>query len=486
MTDQYCGRTMLNRIRYYSALFLCILYALYVLTLNFNHIEEGYRITVLLPLCFLVCFYGLLWNAFVHSRTPFAVMYCAVAFIRYVVLSLVTLQHGTFIGESGVPPQQESLTLAAILMMWELIAVSIGMYYWSKRSLGSHSKKQHLISQANPYYYLLFVIIAFFLVAIIPETRQGISFFGQVSDAMNEEIGSLLILGIREVFINAKYFLLFFVILILRKNNEDFHKNPFLSYCIAILISVLLIGLRIGANRKKLLSDALSSGLLLYSLFPRYRKSTIIGLFSLGVSLVAITTVYRGMTESSASFFLEYFDLDFLQPYFLGQYNIAISIESTYFFPDRLTAGSYIWSFLRPLFGIGSLVKEISFVSAKLMFDGRMSAGLHFLIVSMINPMIGEGYILLGGLFAPLFSVITVRCGILLDAIYQKSNRIEYVFMASTLAFYFAQGMILNTTILLNHLSYRLVIYLPVVYFSCFKWSEFAKQKQERIELHGR
>jgi hypothetical protein len=458
-----------KKIKLFTALLSLTVYMVFILFIDFYSLEEGYKVTIFLPIIFIFCFYGFLWEPLTQKKTPFLVLFSLVAFVRYVVLSIAIIKNGTYLGLSGIPPSTESLTLAGILMCWEILVTSALIRYWSMRKVKSASNEvKKFTSHANLWVYILFILVTAMLMLIVPQAREGLSFFGNINRSLNDEIGSLIILGIRECVINAKYFMLFVVIIILLqlKNNIDLSKNRLLRYIGVLVACVIVMGLRIGTNRKKMLADALGAILMLWNLFPKYKKTTAISLISVGIVLVASTTVFRGMTDSIGGFFSEYFDLNFLQPYFLGQYNIAIAIEAVNFYPGMIDYKTYLFSFLRPLIGIGAIVKNIDFTMAANLFDARMSAGLSGWRGDHILPMIGEGYMLFGIFFSPIISIITARIGVFFDSLYSRSERLETVFIASIVAFYLAQGMILNSTIILNMLSYRLVIYVMVVYLA--------------------
>jgi hypothetical protein len=453
-------------IKLFSFILSLSLYLIFVFLNDFNSLEEGYKITILLPLVFLFCFYGFLWEPVIQKKTPYLVLFPCVAFVRYVVLSIATVWNGTYIGISRVSPSVDNLTLAGILMSWELIVTSILICYWSKRKIKrAPNEIKILTSNANPIIYIFFIITVISLMLIVPQAQQGLSFFGNINRSINDDVGSLIVLGIRECFINAKYFLLFFVIILLsRKDNANFSKNKLFSYFCILAVCILIIGFRIGTNRKKLLADSLAAMLLLWNLFPKYKKTTATLIIAVGIMLVAVTTVFRGMTDSIGMFFYDYFNLDFLQPYFLGQYNVAIAIEAKFFYGEMIDIKTYLLSFLRSVFGIGAIVKNYDFTTISDLFNNRVSWGINGFRTDQIPPMIGQGYMLFGIIFSPLLSAITARMGILFDSLYVKEDKIEIVFVSSAISFYLAQGMILNANIILNALSFRLAIFIPIVY----------------------
>ncbi len=452
-------------IKYFLAVVTLSIYLIFLMFLNINDIGDGYKITIILPIIFWICFFGLLWDPLVNNKTPYLIIFSAISFIRYVILSLSIVCSSDYLGISRKPPSSESLYIAAVLMIWELISVSIFIRYLSNKMLKFNIKKEkNITSYANINVYIGFVLISTIMILIIPQARYGLSFFGSINRSINDDVGSAFILGIRECFINSKYFILFIVIIIANgRENYKINKNKLLKYLIIFFVASMLIGLRIGTNRKKIIADALSIMLLISNMYPKYKKFTTILIGSIGVLLFSSTTVFRGMTNSIGTLFSDYFKLETLQPYFLGQYNIAIAIEALDYFPNMLDYKTYLFSFLRPIFGIGLIIENIDFIRVAELFNLRLSIGMSTIRHDQILPMIAEGYMLYGFILSPIISIIVAGAGIVFDKLYLNSEKIEIVFISSLISFYLGQGMILNGTIILNVLSYALAIYMTIV-----------------------
>lgn len=451
-----------------------ILYCIYFLSIDFINLNEGYKITSVLPLVYIITFYIFLWRPLCTKKTPFILVFTVITFIRYVVLSVATLNNGGYIGLSGVQPSSYNIALAGYLMIYELLITSLAINIWSNKIV----KVNKLIeSKGNSTIYLMFVVLTALLILLIPQSRQGISFFNFINYGENDEIRNNLILLIREFIQNAKYFLFVLVFILVGKHKRfRFHYKDFKSYSILLLISILIIGLRIGTNRKNMVADSLATLLILWNVFPRYRKNAIVVISIIGFLLVSITTVFRGMSDNPLVVFSDLLNLDFLQPYFLGQYNIAIGIEAGKVYSNYIDVRTYVYGFFRPVFGIGSLLKGSSFFMTKNIFDLRMSEGINGFRGDQILPMIGEGFILFGVIFSPIITLVVSRIGIYFDSLYSKSNKVEIIIISAIISFYLAQGMILNSTIILNMLSFRLAIYAPVVYIA-YKVSTREKDK---------
>lgn len=436
-------------------------YLTFLLSCDIDGLAQGYRITIVLPVVFLFCFCFLLWDPLFRIKTPYLVLFPVIACIRYVFLSLSILTKSTYLGLSGVPPTPDSLTFAGVLLAWELVITSLVINRGAAR-LGTVQLvgRNELRVTGEPVIYVTFVLFVSALLIMFPQARKGLSFFTSFSLFESGET-SLLTLFLRQCFANAKYFLFFTAVALLQRKGHRKHNRP-VSYLIVSLCALIVIGLRIGTNRKQILADCLAVFLSLMHLFPEYRRRSLLGIGVVGASLFAATTIYRGMAPSSSGIVKLFTNLLTSQAYFLGQYNVAIAVEAKELFGYLLDYRSYILTYLRPIIGIGSFIKNIPFNMTTDLFHMRMSLGIlprH----DQILPMIGEGYMLFGALLSPFFSIITAKLGLLSDRLYLTTTRLEVAFLSAVSSFYLAQGMILNFVIILNNLSFKLSISLAVI-----------------------
>lgn len=440
-------------------------YGIYIYKLDFGLIDPGYRITALMPPLFVICYFVFLHRPIMKYKSPFFIIFALVGFMRYVILSVLTLNEGTFSYISHMDPKDGNIRLAGILMCYELIVCCIAANIASRKILDKKEfQRQELQSTSdNIGVYFIFIAIVILLVALVPSAKIGLSFGIDVNSADNDDVGSFLVLGIRECFVNAKYFLLFATLIILKKLGI---RDSTKGYIIVVAVCVLVIALRIGSNKKKMLCDALACLVILLKVFPKQRKISIGALGFFAFVLVFFTALFRGQaTEGNALGFLaQYFELEQAEQYFGGQFHVAIAIEAKEMYGELITWKTYILHFLRPMFIIGSFVKRTGFVLLSDIFDIRMSLGLVGHRGDQILVTLGEGYMLYGKIFAPILSAATVVLGVWFDKIYKYSNKIEYVFIAAAMAFYCAQVMIIGTTQIINIITYRMCIYLVVIF----------------------
>lgn len=442
-------------------------YGVYLYSLNFDAIDSGYHITAIMPPLFMLCYFLFLHKPIMEYKSPFLILFTLVAFMRYVILSVLTLNAGKFSYISQLDPKDENIRLAGILMCYELILCSVVANIASRKILKKKTpvgERLETVSD-NTGIYFMFIALVIVLIVLVPSARIGLSFGIDVSSADNDDVGSFLVLGIRECFVNAKYFLLFATLILLKKLGI---RDTTRGYIIVIAVCVIVIALRIGSNKKKMICDALACMVILLKLFPRQRKITVGSLGFFAFILVFFTALSRGQASggSAAGFLTQYFELEQAEQYFGGQFHVAIALEAKQMYGDLITWKTYILHFLRPMFIIGSFVKQTGFVLLSDIFDIRMSYGIVGHRGDQILVTLGEGYMLYGKFFAPILSAATVVLGIFFDRIYRYSNKTEYVFIAAAMAFYCAQVMILGTTQIINIITYRLTIYMLIIFIN--------------------
>ena len=455
-----------------------LLYSAFLIKLNFANVHPGYRITAWMPPLFAVCYLLFLHKPLIQYKSPFIFLFTLVCVMRYVVLSVLTLRQGDFSFYSRISPADEHLRLAGLMMCFELVVDCAVIRLLSDKLLPSAPRETRLKSADNVSVYLLFIAFVLLLLLAVPKAREGLSFGFDISHSENESVGPLLILGIRECFVNAKYFLLFAAVWLLQK-DADRHSSlekresdlPLRGYWIILLFCVIVVALRIGTNKKKLICDALACMFLLMHLFPKRKTFTIGSLSVLAFLFVLSAAIFRGQNNSAVDLLSQFFtDIQETEQYFCGQYHVAIAIEAKLNYPEMISWQNCVLHFFRPMFIIGSFVKKIpGFILLSDVFDRRMSyaiSGAYGSIDSQILCSLGEGYMMFGKLFSPIFSAAVSALGLFFDRLFKRSDRMEIVFISIIMAFYCAQGMILGTTQIINHLTYRLTIYLAVVWLN--------------------
>lgn len=426
-------------------------------------INMGYKYTYLLPLSFIICFFLFLWDVVIRYKSPYLIAFSVIAFLRYVILPYALLLEGDYNGYSYIPPDQAALQSASWMMVYEIIIVSFVINAFSKRMLNKLNKNYSLIVQKNNVTYSVSFFIFLLAILVIPQASEGISVFFNINWGINQEIGSNLVLFIRQCFIISKYFI-YFAILSYVYNKKSLSKSKFI-YILILFITLIIMSVQIGANRKNIISDAFALFFLIIKVFPKRKYSSIIILMTVTLIMFSAFTIFRGSIGQNDSLFSYIFSLKMLQPYLLGEYNVALAIEAKELLYNDFGIKNLLMDIFRPFFGIGAMLKNIPVLRSEELFAQRLSLG-GFYRQDQIVPIIGQGFIYFGWILAPIFSVISAMVGIYCDTLYKKSNSIESCFFSAYFAINLAQAMILNFTILINIITFRIGIIWTLFYLN--------------------
>ncbi|WP_446423922.1 hypothetical protein [Mailhella sp.] len=414
----------------------------------------GYDLTWILPFWALFCFVFLLWKPLTLCRTPFLALFSVVIFLRYDLLSWVMLFCESFDGVSGCSPAESSLEAALGYMMLELGTASLTIRLLYARSVEQSEAGYDCGTGPIPV-YAVFIAVSAMLLLFTPAARSGFMLFS-TGQPVQESL-SFWALGVRECFDNARFFLLFCLIFAVKSRAVPAPLAVFLLGAGA----AVAVGVQVGTNRKIIAASALALACVLTRVYPQKRKSIFLALGGLAVLLVISTTLYRAAATGVDGVWLRQFSPEYLQAYLLGQYNTALGLEAAALGRDISLTQAFM-ELLRPVFGVGSLLKEHCVMLSKLYFDSRMSMGLDALRKDQILPMAMQGQMFFGLSGTVSFTLIPVFCGWYCDRLYRSSPSLELSFLGAYLAFYFAQSMILNMTILINNVTFMMAIFLPV------------------------
>lgn len=448
-------------------------YIIWLFGLNESKIPKGYEITSFLPIVYIIVFIFVLLKPFNENRTPFIVVYCIMQFMRFVVLSVVTLNTYST-GETNIfgrgDYSDNYLTISGILMIYELIVTSIVINLSSRKNRRLKNSDSMYLTYNSGIYFLCF-IGSLILLAVFPVARSGLTFLLTYDTEGNIDTLSTSMLLIREFFVTSKYFLLFAAIKFFNDKIEKDQTNASVRQRIFPLIVILavclvVVGLRIGTNRKRIIADAIACILIINTIFPKYKKQ-IIGFFGvLCVGLVISTSIFRGATESFSTFSGDLFTPASLQSYLCGQYNISCALKTADIYGNEIGIGTFVLTILRSCFGIGTLISGIDFNTLSYYYNQVSSIGYSYLRESQIIPMVGEGAIYFTVLFAPLISIFIVYLGIFIDRIYVKTSRLEYRFICAVLGVYVGQALSLSSNIVANNITFKLAIFVPIVFLA--------------------
>ncbi len=448
------------------------IYLLWLFTISFSHVPRGYWICAAFPVCFALCFALFLWRPFFENKTPFLVTVCVMQFMRFVILSMATLwafdrhpDDGSLFGPNWY--SNDLLTTAGWLMLAELFVTSIVIAIFARRNrMQTKTKTKTLTLTYRSSVYVGMVLLSILLVWAVPSIRSGISFLFSFHPSENEETLSTVQLLLREFLVTSKYFLLFAAVrfYVSSLDERGIGRRPSkTALFVLLLVSLVVIGLRIGINRKRIIADAVACVLLIGQLFPHYRKRLLLFFGAAGLGLVVSTSVFRGATSSFETFFGDLFAPVSLQSYLCGQYNVASALMTKEQFGEEIDLTTFLYTSARSSFGLGTFVKQFQLPTLSYYYNQIVSLGYDYLSESQIIPLVGEGAIYFPLFIAPFFSACFVWMGVWVDRMVLRAKRLEYRFLAMILAVYFGQALCLASNIIINNVTFKLAVFVPVV-----------------------
>ncbi|MEN2665773.1 hypothetical protein [Listeria aquatica] len=176
---------------------------LYILGLNFivfsiglsvcfyvhNNVNfVGYEPLYLLPLLYTILFPIALAPFLFKRFNIFLIVFTGISFARYVILPFLIVYTGYYGGRSPEPPLAESLHKAIYLMMYELVAIALTIIVMElilSKKWKTPQVKQRLADNSRKDGFLLFILLGFTALLVIPGTTSMITFFFPKKELVN-------------------------------------------------------------------------------------------------------------------------------------------------------------------------------------------------------------------------------------------------------------------------------------------------------------
>jgi hypothetical protein len=419
--------------------------------------NKGYMYLCLLPIAYGIAYFFVLRRWIYKKLKIFLTIFTGATFIRYVCMPIIIVLSGYYEGRSAVSPTYESFQAACLLMIYELFIAIVLIELLQRKSKAKTTISFHMNFDFPKYtiVYLMFIGITLILSFLKPQSYNLFSFISpRLSGAEHLTSPPFLEAIIIYMIFTCKH--LIFVLLLTQLFKKYKYTNQNIYQNIAFFIVLVNISVFYGLNRSDLVMPAIAS-ILLYILL--FRDKNIIKYVFTGfivfilVSLIAESRELASVSRNQNSLV----DIaDFIQGYFGGVYNVAISIETYEYFPESRSFIRVLYDTLRPFIGFNVLLKNIDITITNLYFNQRLWFSYFY---SQIIPMVGQGYIHFGFIFAPLLDCIIISIAHIMENQLNKSKRIEvfYFFSICLIRMAFLMGQ--NTGNISNEISMNLVMF---------------------------
>lgn len=448
---------------------------------NNNYENLGYKYVYLLPLLFtIVSFIKMIWTP---KGVIIAVIDC-IYFVRLVLINFMVVYSGWYEGRSTLSPALENYKMSIFLLLAEYIIINI--YYViiiRKNDINLRNRNLELkIEKDNvkDYVYLMFILINVIMVYF---NRDNISILGigQSDNAQvmgGDEASSLSTLISISMYV-AKYIVLGFII---RYFYRKYLINQSNLYVLNSVVIVLLINMIfIGHNRMDAMLPIISSLILLNYLYRK--KMVIFNVIMVGFAILALyfISILRNTFQYNITNDINSLITDYLQVYFGGIYNIALSLEISNL-NNNSNFITFLYDLVRPFLGLNFLWRSETVQMSTTLFNFRIFGKYDH--VTQIIPLVGQFYLVFGALavvIAPLIIMLLLKFFL---KILKGSNFIDSIIIIPIvirLCFTFFQ----NISIFINEMSSLIIIYgflrLVTYFVKQVTNKETSKYKEETI-----
>lgn len=418
-------------------------------------LPSAYSVIALLPIAYSILMlistkFHILARRYLGIKIVYAVM-----FLRYVIMPLLMALSGSTVTVGRVPSDRYILP-SVMIMIWELVASVFTIVIVGNHILLKENKKPKIYlndkGKSNLVYVIL-IIICILLIIVHPTLIENFQFFN-VTEEGTKSISFIKGLDIRLLLILK---VIIYSLLISKFSDLYKEKKSYTYYYLALLTSILYIGMIRGDNRTNIVVDIICVVTVMWHSFPHDRKKSIVMITSMGLILVLSVSLYRSFAVTSwrpqgneIEFNLSFFS-NFFQSYISGPSNVAFAIETADIFNNVINFKTFLndffaWTgYLGNYLGISSSDNLTSYLFNIDIYSLSAWGGYG----DQIIPMSGQGYIYFGYLGAPIFSVIICIWIVYLDKVRTKARSLDKLIIDTYLVSRLALFMGLNITIMM-------------------------------------
>lgn len=371
-----------------------------------------------------------------------------VMLIRY-VLTPITVVGSKFYSGYGPEPSKHTMTLAIVLMVYELIAVGATIAIYSKKYKEVDNQK-YIVKVRNEKSYLIwiYILISFIIISlidirlIIPTNMVAIT---SEIEKVSLDFENAGIIGILRNVLRVSLGMALLNLINKMKTTDK------IKMILSILSLVLILSLYTSKGRWDTLSISFVGIILLRNLYPKYSKTITISVGSVMIIGLTSVTIYKflGYTTVSITSYLTVIKEVIgvvskqFQAYFSGPRNIGLAIDMR-----EVVNAKPIWV-INDLFG--------SFPGLSQYFDQNIRFNLLFNryiyignTVSQIIPLVGIGYNAFGFLLSPIVTVVFITLVLKLNDLYKRQIFISNKYLLLYMIIYTSMCMGMNIQILTN------------------------------------
>lgn len=442
----------------YSLIYYLNLLSIFFIVLiafGFNSIPNEFTTIIFLPITYILII-NINGIKQIISRYFTLKIYFFLAFLKYVVLTYIIISTDNYDSLDG--GSSRYLPEAYFLMAYELIVIGLFLSFWNRSKTFKKSiSNSYQISFKKNFILKISILIGLIGFVVYDEFLDGIIWFkDSQSLLMNENFVPIEGWFMGLIFYFSKFLpTLIFLILLNNLKRKYPDKMPFRYLMPTIFFGLLSTLLVFTENRGIIVSTGITTVVLIYLIFPQFKRKLILVFGSIIFMSVVIATVFRMFNTTNISSdvsgnLVELFFVDesavTLDAYLSGPSNVASGLKAASNFQGKISYRTL----LNDLIINTNILNQISYrlIDTNLKND-RSSVYLNTIVSgSRIPPLINSGKTFLGTIFSPLFSIIAIFLMLFFERRYIKSKTIylKYVWLFIAIRFSFNLG--LSTSVL--------------------------------------
>lgn len=389
-------------------------------------------------------------NALNYITYPGVTLFLAITTIKYIVLPIGMIITGVWTTNTSI--------IGNILYVYEEIAVSVVMKILLIRKYKLNRAERSRVSEidSNGYQFFVVLIVAAVIILIIhPHVLGKFSFSFMDSDEYTLSRVSTGLSGVESVIFNlGKLMLPVVVCIFLNRRNISENVKYYLSFALLIVFNGVFIS---GTSRNSAIIPAVAGMYTLITLFPQYKKRSLILSFGFIAAVVVSLSLLKAAALGSSSFNSINGFINYLSVYFSGPESTKVSVD-TY----KIFGTASFSTRLADIFG------NLPGLSSRFDLENRTSTFYNIIYYSgasnrsKIIPMVGQGLMHFGYVFSVVPSILCLIAMAHFDTMTKRTVNLTGVFIVSYAAVRCAMSMMSNFSILFSAF-YSVIIPLLVL-----------------------
>lgn len=397
--------------------------------------RDIYKIIAILPITYCIVFCILLFPTAIKSKSYTVIIFTVCCALRYVL-------HPTFLslypvyGFSGFANSDlESINKAIYLMLYELIVCSYFLYFRAKKM---EEPERNIGFPDGTIIINMFIIVALIVAISVPESRNSVNLFimkpgtgVRMSSMGQSTFGSFM----TQIFQIGRLALYISIVVLCKNKFNIRHKKRYIM--LALVVSIINLGIIIGEARSVQVQFAFASAYLLSQCFPQQKKKIIKSIAITAGLILILMTIYK-------HFYAFQYDsyLSTVSNIELDNYEITRTAEVYLLGPQTVSSAMklknqdldyglkrLLFDFARSFMGLNFIVKKFDMQTTTVIYNLFVSNGLQ--TNGYLLPITAQGYLYFGWILSPVLLCLFLSLSLHLEKTFRSSESAYTIFFAA-------------------------------------------------------